>query len=82
MSTSVVEVTNISKHGFWLLVGDRERFLPFSAFPWFRDATVEQLLGVELVSASHLRWPKLDIDLDVDSIDHPERYPLLSQLGK
>jgi hypothetical protein len=79
MSTSAVEVTNISKHGFWLMVGDRERFLPFDAFPWFRSATVDELLGVELAAPGHLRWPKLDIDLAVDSIDHPEKYPLLSQ---
>jgi hypothetical protein len=30
------EVTNISKHGFWLLLGDRELFVPFAQFPWFK----------------------------------------------
>lgn len=33
MNTSVVEVTNISQHGFWFLAGDRERYLPFAAIP-------------------------------------------------
>jgi hypothetical protein len=23
----------------------------------------------------HLYWPDLDVDLSVDSIEHPERYP-------
>ncbi len=78
-STSGVEVGNISKHGFWLLVGDKERFLPFEDFPWFRDATVGQLLNVTLPQPHHLYWPDLDVDLAVDSIDHPERYPLVSR---
>jgi len=33
--TSEVEVTNVSSHGFWLLIGDKERFLAFEHFPWF-----------------------------------------------
>lgn len=27
-----VEVTNISRHGFWILLGDWELFLPFEIF--------------------------------------------------
>jgi hypothetical protein len=42
-STSPVEVSNISPHGFWLLLGDEELFVPFSEFPWFREATVRQI---------------------------------------
>jgi hypothetical protein len=34
-ATSEVEVTNISQHGFWLLLDGRELFLPFDEFPWF-----------------------------------------------
>jgi hypothetical protein len=76
--TSVAEVTNISATGFWLLLADREVFLPFKKFPWFREATVGQLLNVEWPSPHHLHWPGLDIDLAVESIDHPEKYPLVS----
>jgi hypothetical protein len=77
-STSAVEVTNISTHGFWLLLGAEELYLPFEQFPWFRDATVRQITHVELPSAHHLYWPDLDVDLAVDSIRHPERFPLVS----
>ena len=76
---SEIEVTNVSKHGFWLLIHDREVFLPFEHFPWFRDVPIGQLLNVELPHPHHLHWPDLDIDLAVESIDHPERYPLISQ---
>jgi hypothetical protein len=33
-----VEVSNISPHGLWLLLGDAELFASFSEFPRFRDA--------------------------------------------
>lgn len=78
-STSQVEVTNISKHGFWLLLQDEELFLPFSEFPWFRDASIGKILHVELPSANHLYWPELDVDLDVESIQQPEKFPLISE---
>jgi hypothetical protein len=77
--TSAVEVTNVSKHGFWLLLGDRERFLAFEDFPWFRDASIAQLCAVELPHSHHLYWPELDVDLAVESIDHPEHFPLVSK---
>ena len=50
--TSELEVGNVSTHGFWLLVGDRERFLSFKDFPWFRDATIAQLTNVETAVAT------------------------------
>ncbi len=79
-STSVVEVANVSPHGFWLLIGHRERFVPFAQFPWFRHATIGELSNVTLPSAHHLYWPDLDIDLAVDALDKPERYPLVSRV--
>ena len=32
-STSPVEVTNVSTHGFWLFIGERELFVSFLVFP-------------------------------------------------
>ena len=78
-STSTVEVTNVSPHGFWLLVEQREHFVSFKDFPWFRDARIAELMKVELPSPHHLYWPDLDVDLAVESLDHPERYPLVSR---
>ena len=75
-ATSAPEVTNIERRGFWILRDDQELFLTYEDFPWFLNATVRQILEVEQTHAGHLRWPLLDIDLTVDSIEHPERYPL------
>ncbi len=79
-ATSTAEVTNISMHGFWMLIDGREHFLPFDEFPWFKRAPVEAILRIERPAPGHLRWPELDVDLALDSIEHPERYPLTSQL--
>lgn len=79
--TSLVEVTNISLHGFWLLVEDEEIFLPFAEFPWFRDASVGKILHVERPASGHLYWPELDVDLAVESIRHPEKFPLVSKVS-
>ena len=77
-SISRPEVTNISKHGFWLLIGNEELFLAFKEFPWFKNATVQAILRVELHGEDHLHWPDLDVDLTLESIRHPEKYPLVS----
>ena len=78
-STSQIEVTNISPHGFWLFIDETELFVPFTEFPWFKEASIAEITRVELPSPHHLYWPDLDIDLAVDSIQHPERYPLVSK---
>lgn len=80
-TTLAVEVGNISAHGFWLLLARRELFLSFEQFPWFKKATIGRLLNVKQPHPGHLYWPDLDIDLAVESIEHPERYPLVSNSG-
>lgn len=75
-ATSAAEVTHVSQHGFWLLLGDEELLLPFEYFPWFKKATIEQLSLVEWPTPNHLYWPQLDIDLSVESIRDPNAFPL------
>jgi hypothetical protein len=61
-----------------MLIDGRELFLPFEEFPWFRQATVDMILRLERPTPGHLHWPDLDVDLALESIEHPERYPLTS----
>jgi len=79
IDTSTVEVTNISRHGSWLLLDDEELFLAFEDFPWFQQSSVDAILKDERPQTHHLRWPDLDVDLTIDSIKHPERHPLQSK---
>lgn len=78
-STSRAEVLDISKHGVWLFAMEREFFLPFEDYPWFKDAAVSAIYNVKLVHRSHLYWHDLDVDLDIESLLHPERYPLVAK---
>ena len=73
---SSTEITNISNHGVWLLTGDKEFFLSYDDFPWFKDAYVGNIINIEEPSPGHFYWPDLDVDLGIDSIEHPERFPL------
>jgi hypothetical protein len=77
--TLAAEVTNVSKHCFWLLLGNEELAVPYAEFPWFKQATIEQLSDVQRPSENHLYWPQLDVDLSVESIRKPEAFPLVSK---
>jgi hypothetical protein len=76
---SKAEVLNVSPHGFWVFVAGREYFLGFDDFPWFRNAPVGQLFNVEFSHGHHLHWPELDVDLDLERIEHPEKFPLIAR---
>ena len=77
MCMSEVEVTNISRHGIWVFVADTEYFLSHEMFPWFKNAKLSEILDVELLHKLHLHWPKLDVDLDIASLEDPSRFPLV-----
>jgi len=78
-SISAVEVSHIDRHGLWLWVKDKEYFLPYDEYPWFKNAKINQILKVKLLHGFHLYWPELDIDLEIGSLDHPHDYPLKYQ---
>ncbi|MFC1601832.1 DUF2442 domain-containing protein [Candidatus Sumerlaeota bacterium] len=76
-TTSDVEVANIDSHGFWLFVKGHEYFLPYTDFPWFKEARLAEILNVTLCHDSHLRWPDLDVDLCLESLQQPDKFPLI-----
>jgi hypothetical protein len=73
---SAVEVSHIDTHGLWLWVNDKEYFLSYDEYPWFKEAKVNQILNVKLLHGFHLYWPELDVDLEIKSLDKPRDYPL------
>ncbi|MCP9912699.1 DUF2442 domain-containing protein [Cyanobium sp. BA20m-14] len=70
------EVTNLSRYCVWMLIDDEELALPYSEALWLKEATIQQILNVLRPTADHLYWPDLDVDLSVESIRHPENFPL------
>ncbi len=75
-NTSRVEVTHVSRHGIWLLAGDRELFMSYEHFPSFKDVPVGKILNVEEPTPGRFYWLDLDVDLSQEIIAHPERFPL------
>ena len=75
--TSAVEVTNIDRFGLWILVQEKEYFLSYEEYPWFQNAKLDQVLKVQLLHEGHLRWPELDVDLSIESLEHADNYPLI-----
>lgn len=81
-NTSKSEVTSISKFGFWIFFKEKEYFLDYDYFPWFKKASVEQISNIESVYGDNFHWPDLDIDLNLKIITKPEAYPLKSMVNK
>lgn len=75
-STCPGEVTSIGRDGFWLISGDREFFVPYENYPIFRRATVEQIYAMQEIAPGQLHWEAIDVDIEVEALDHPERFPL------
>jgi len=78
-TSAEVTILGLTPHALWVLVNGREHMLDYARFPWFRDASMRDVLDVRLEFGAHLRWPSLDVDLHLDSLDHPERFPLESR---
>lgn len=75
-------VENISPFGIWMLVNGKEYFLSYEDYPYFEDQTIKSIQNVRLLHGVHLHWPDLDIDLEIDNLENPEKYPLKSKKRK
>lgn len=76
--TSEVEL-NITQNGLWLYVHDHEYFLSYDDYPFFKEAKIKDIYQIELMHQTHLHWPILDIDLSIEVLENPERFPLISK---
>ena len=72
-----VSVLMINAQGMMLSVLGQDYFLSYNRVPWLRDARVSSALNVRMCGPNAIEWPELDIDLEIESLKHPERYPLV-----
>ena len=75
-----VSVENITPFGIWIFVKGKEYFLDYKNYPYFQEKTIKDIQNVRLLHDFHLRWPSLDIDLEIDVLENPEKYPLKSRI--
>lgn len=45
-------------------------------YPYFKEKTLKAIQNVDLIHGYHLYWPDLDVDLEIDNLVNPEKYPL------
>ena len=74
-----VSVENITPFGIWLFVKNKEYFLNYENFPWFKDQAIKSIQNVKLLHGYHLYWADLDVDLEIDNFENSEKYPLKSK---
>ena len=74
ISASVLMINN---QGIMISVAGNDYFLSYNRVPWLKDATVRNILNIKMLGKNAVEWPDLDVDLEVDSLKHPERYPLI-----
>ena len=76
-----ISVENITPFGIWVFVNEKEYFLSYEDYPYFREQTLNSIQNVQLLHGYHLYWPNLDIDLEVNNLEQPEKYPLKSNIA-
>jgi hypothetical protein len=74
-----VNVENITPFGIWIFVKGFEYFLSYQDYPYFKEQTLKAIQNVDLIHGYHLYWPDLDVDLEIDNLVNPEKYPLKSR---
>jgi len=70
-----VKILCINAEGISLSVAGKVYFVPYDRVPWFRNARVSEILNVTLMGRMGIRWEDLNVDLEIDSLEHPEKYP-------
>ena len=72
-----VSVLMINDKGIMLSVQGNDYFISYNRIPWMRTASICDVLDVKMSGRNAIEWPRLDVDLEIDSLKHPERYPLI-----
>ncbi|WP_288200444.1 DUF2442 domain-containing protein [uncultured Parabacteroides sp.] len=74
---TLASVLMINSQGIMISVLGHDYFLSYNRVPWLKDARISDVLNIEVSGRSAIAWPALDVDLEIESLKHPERYPLL-----
>ena len=74
---TLASVLMINSQGLMVSVAGHDYFLSYNRVPWMRDASIRSVLNVRICGRNAIEWPELDVDLEIESLRHPERYPLI-----
>ena len=82
LESTSASVLMINAQGIMISVKGQDYFLSYNRIPWMRDAAIRSVLNVQMCGPDAIEWPDLDVDLEIDSLRHPERYPLVIKRNK
>jgi len=71
------DVLMINHQGLMISVLGNDYFISYNRAPWFKDAKISDVLNVQLEGQEAITWPSLDVDFEIESLRHPEKYPLI-----
>lgn len=77
LKNTSVSVLMINFQGMMLSVLGNDYFVSYNRVPWLRNARISSALNVRMAGKNAIEWPELDVDLEIDCLKHPERYPLV-----
>ena len=73
--SSLVKILSINPEGIYLSVAGKDYFISYKRVPWFWNARVNEIMNVSMMGRMGIRWEDLNVDLEIDSLEHPEKYP-------
>ena len=73
-----VSVLMINDKGLMISVLGQDYFLSYNRIPWMRNASISDALNVQMCGRNAIEWPNLDVDLEIESLKHPELLVLYS----
>lgn len=77
INSILASVLMINAQGIMISVAGNDYFLSYNRIPWMKDASIKSVLNVRMSGQNAIEWPDLDVDLEIESLKHPERYPLV-----
>jgi len=72
-----VSVRSILPDGIFISVSEKDYYVSYDRLPWFRNAKISDIFNVKMCGNEGIRWDTLDVDLEIDSLKYPEKYPLV-----
>jgi len=76
-----VSISDVDHLGFMLNCDGKAYRLDFSMYPWFEYCTIRELLNVR-ADQWGVYWDDAGIELERETLEHPESYPLKVSVDK
>ncbi|HBM17143.1 MAG TPA: hypothetical protein DD381_12495 [Lentisphaeria bacterium] len=74
-------VSLINSEGITVNINDKNYFLPFLRYPWFKYCSVDELMKVS-TDGIGIYWGEADIELELEMLNNPDKEANILSLEK